>query len=75
MEVFTRPLGEIIDFEFPASFVVAFVWNGEVTIVRRTHPEEEPDSFLEREAARMSREHKAARRLDKNRQTRDNLGR
>lgn len=71
MEVIKLPMGRALtlDWPEPAGVVFAFAWGGHVHIVRRTHPEEEPDSVLEREAARISREHHAARRFDKKRST------
>lgn len=71
METFKLPMGRalLLDWPEPAGVVFAFAWDGYLHGVRRTHPEEEPDLYLEREAARLSREHKAARNLDRKRST------
>lgn len=73
MEVFKLPLGQAVDLQWmePATLVFAYCWDGFVHGVRRTHPEEEPDDWLEREAADLRRRWQAERNLDKGRRNLD----
>lgn len=75
MEVFKLPMGkaETLFWPEPAGVVFAFAFDGFLHGVRRTHPEEEPDEYLERQAGELTRRFQAGRKkLDKRRRTGSN---